>query len=176
MTAEVICDLCNKMFTGVVTPQETQSGCTDFAIKAQSANATVFFSQRKKCVYIQSNASCFKTLLFKGVKKNNNKSIFLKRLIWVFFLFNWRFHTNVLTQCFRKIWRTCFKFWLFYVFSDQTLNILCFGMTEWDVWRHHTGCWGFFLTTDQNYRTPNWRLQKINALWTFIWGWKTHLF
>lgn len=84
MTAEVICDLCNKMFTGVVTPQETQSGCTDFAIKAQSANATVFFSQRKKCVYIQSNASCFKTLLFKGVKKNNNKSIFLKRLIWVF--------------------------------------------------------------------------------------------
>lgn len=42
MTAEVICDLCNKMFTGVVTPQETQSGCTDFAIKAQSANATVF--------------------------------------------------------------------------------------------------------------------------------------
>lgn len=84
MTAEVICDLCNKMFTGVVTPQETQSGCTDFAIKAQSANATVFFSQRKKCVYIQSNASCFKTLLFKGVKKNNNKSIFLKRLIWFF--------------------------------------------------------------------------------------------
>lgn len=42
MTAEVKCDLCNKMFTGVVTPQETQSGCTDFAIKAQCANATIF--------------------------------------------------------------------------------------------------------------------------------------
>lgn len=30
------------MFTGVVTPQETQSGCLDFAIKAQCANATIF--------------------------------------------------------------------------------------------------------------------------------------
>lgn len=31
-----------NMFTGVVTPQETQSGCLDFAIKAQCANATIF--------------------------------------------------------------------------------------------------------------------------------------
>lgn len=69
------------MFTGVVTPQETQSGCIDFAIKAQCANATIFFSQRKRGVYIQSKSLCFKNVLFKGVKKKENKSIFLKHVV-----------------------------------------------------------------------------------------------
>lgn len=80
MTTVVKCDLCNKMFTGVVTPQETQSGCTDFAIKAQCANATIFLVKGREVFIYRVNLCALKNVLFKGVKKIN-KSIFLKRLV-----------------------------------------------------------------------------------------------
>lgn len=65
MTTEVKCDLCNKMFTGVVTPQETQSGCTDFAIQAQCANATIFLVQGREVFIYRVNLCALKNCFLK---------------------------------------------------------------------------------------------------------------